>query len=444
MEELMSLIGAGVADLPLRPLLFTAGAAATAAGVYCCINRGDGEKSPGPEDTPAHTDPVCDQATEPALVQPTEVPQDRVTDSVTEAEEKMQKLEDRVVELEELLTEAHRACEMKSKECEREREAHSNLQAKHHEMEKIVMHSEELLKVSLAEAEEKHQKAVESIAQLEAEKTSLTDQVKTLTDQVKSLRDTVQDMGNLLCETHRECDELTEECEREREAHSNLQSEHDELKMTVMHNEEFLKVSLAEAEEKHQKAVESIAQLEAEKTNLIDQVKTLRDRVQDMGNLLCETHRECDELTEECRREREAHSNLQSEYDELKKTLMRSEEVLKVSLAEAEEKHQKAVESIAQLEAEKTSLIDQVKSLRDRVQDMGNLLCETHRECDELTEECEREREAHSNLKLKHNEMNETLMQNEELLKEHGISLGSAETGSSASRIGSTCGAYEG
>ncbi|XP_053094244.1 myosin heavy chain, striated muscle-like [Pangasianodon hypophthalmus] len=489
MKELMSLISAGVADLPLRPLLYTAGAAATAAGIYCFIKRGDGEKTPDPEDTTPSEDPVCDQATEPALVQPVEVPQDQVTDAVTEAEEKIQKLvvsntqlEDRVRELEELLCEARRDCDMKNKAFEREQWAHGILQLKHDDMK-------EFMKVSLTKAEEKHQKALETIAQVEAEKSDLTDQVETLQGtvqymwkllcktqrkaddltkereqereahsilqaendvlkktliqkeellkksifgvtilrfkkkkqysqvQVETLQGTVQYMWKLLCETQRKADDLTKERERERDAHSILQAENDELKKTLIQKEELLKVSLAEAEEKHQKAVETNAQLEAEKSDLMYQVETLQGTMQDMGNLLCETHRECDQLTNERDREREAHSILQTENDELKKTLMHKNEFLKVSLTEAVEKHQKAVETIAQLEAEKSDLTYQVETLQGTVQDMGNLLSETHRQCDELTNECERQREAHSILQAENDQMKETLLHNEEFLK---------------------------
>ncbi|XP_034164769.2 myosin-6-like [Pangasianodon hypophthalmus] len=341
-----------------------------------------------------------------------------------------------------LLYETNRECDQLTNEREREREAHSILQAENDEMKKTLIQKEELLKASLAEAEEKHQKAVETIAQLEVEKSNLTYQVETL-------RGTVQESGNLLSETHRQCDELTNECEREREAHSILQSEHnemkeklkhceellmerereqevhsilqaenDEMKNTLMDIEELLKVSLAEAEEKHQKAVETNAQLEAKISDLMYQVETLQGTMQDMGNLLYETNRECDQLTNEHEQELEAHSILQAENDELKKTLIQKEELLKASLAEAEEKHQKAVETIAQLEVEKSNLTYQVETLRGTVQESGNLLSETHRQCDELTNECEREREAHSILQSEHNEMKEKLKHCEELLME--------------------------
>ncbi|KAG7327117.1 hypothetical protein KOW79_008723 [Hemibagrus wyckioides] len=81
-----------VADLPLRPLLLAAGAAATAASISYLVKRDDGETA-DPEDTeyqatiisPAWC-PVCEQATEPALVQSTKVHQDQMMEWEEEQE----------------------------------------------------------------------------------------------------------------------------------------------------------------------------------------------------------------------------------------------------------------------------------------------------------------------------------------------------------------------
>ncbi|KAF4082739.1 hypothetical protein AMELA_G00154980 [Ameiurus melas] len=245
MIKFFTALGAGVVDVPLRPLLYTAGAAATTAGIYYYVKQGDGKTTTSDPEVTTE-DPVCDRPTEPALLKPTEVPQDQLTDAVTEAEEKIQKLvgsntqlQESVRELEELLWEARRD-DMKSKALQ-------------------------------AEAEEKHQKAEETITQLEVEKSDLTKQVETL-------QETVQNLGNLLSETHRECDTLLmNECERDQEAHSILQAENKKMKKTLMDKEELLKVFLIEAEEKHQKALETIAQLEVDKSALTKQVETLQD-----------------------------------------------------------------------------------------------------------------------------------------------------------------------
>ncbi|KAF5898689.1 leucine-rich repeat flightless-interacting protein 1-like isoform X1, partial [Clarias magur] len=49
-------------------------------------------------------------------------------------------------------------------------------------------------------------------------------------------------------------------------------------------------VSLAELEDKHQKAVETIAQLETEKSDLTDQVETLREAMEEIGNELSDAY----------------------------------------------------------------------------------------------------------------------------------------------------------
>ncbi|KAG7330690.1 hypothetical protein KOW79_006912 [Hemibagrus wyckioides] len=312
----MNFFGA-FSGLPLRPLLLAAGAAAATASIYTYVKRSE-DTTAEPEDTTEgpDTEVVKDQMMHPF---------ERVIFVIQKLLVSKIQLQDRVKELEELLCEAHRDCDLKSKECERERETHNILQSKYDEMKK----TQEILKDALAKAEEKHQKDVETISQLEEEKSDLTDQLKTL-------RETVEELGNQLTETHVQCDELTDE-------------EKDEMKKTLSHMEELLKVTMAEAEEKHQKDVETIHQLEKEKSDLTEKVKTLRETVEDMGDQLFECNRECDELINECEREREAHNILQAENDEMMKTLSHMEELLKDALAEAEEKHQ-TDETIAELE----------------------------------------------------------------------------------------------
>ncbi|XP_017333571.1 leucine-rich repeat flightless-interacting protein 1 isoform X2 [Ictalurus punctatus] len=330
---------------------------------------------------------------EPALVQPIEVPRDQVMGAVRRAEEKIQKLvvsstklEDRVKELEELLCEARN-------ECEREREAHFILQSEYDEMKENLMDKKQLLKVSQSEDEKKHQKAVETIAQLEVENSDLK-------DQVERLQGRVQNMENLLHATEWECDKLV----------NDFHMEEDEIKKGVIHIMELLKVSLAEDEEKHQKAVETIAQLEVEKSDLKDQVERLRLRVWEMENLLHETYRWSADQMNECEREREAYVILQSEYDEMKENLMDKEQLLKVSQSEDEPKPQKAVETIAQLVMEKADLIDQVERLRLRVWEMENLHHETYRWSADQMNECEREWEAHVILQSEYDELKENLV----------------------------------
>ncbi|XP_053469040.1 uncharacterized protein LOC128600514 isoform X1 [Ictalurus furcatus] len=100
-----------------------------------------------------------------------------------------------------------------------------------------------------------------------------------------------------------------------------------------------LKNAVAEDEEKIQKLVVSNTQLE--------------ERVRELEELLCEACRDCD---------------------------MKS----KVSLAEAEERLQKALESIDELEVEKSNLNIQVEMLRGSVQDMVILLHVIEGQSDQL------------------------------------------------------------
>ncbi|KAI5627432.1 leucine-rich repeat flightless-interacting protein 2 isoform X10, partial [Silurus asotus] len=97
--------------------------------------------------------------------------------------------------------------------------------------------------------------------------------------------------------------------------------------------------------------------------------------------------------------------------------LVTSKAIPIISLADAEEKHQNAVEIITQMEVEKSGLQDKIVTLQKTVQEMGNLLIESNKECDNLTNEHERELETHNLLKIKYKEMEESLAHKEELLK---------------------------
>ncbi|XP_058257261.1 uncharacterized protein LOC131360641 [Hemibagrus wyckioides] len=148
--------------------------------------------------------PVCEQATEPALVQSTKVHQDQM---MQEAMKVITQLEKEKFDL------IHQVKALQD----------GDLKSEFHRMMENLTNYEKLLKVSLSETEEKHQKAVETITKLEEEKSDLTDQVKTL-------RDTVEDMGNQLCET-------LLQCEKEQEAHRLLKSEHQEMMETLTNSE---------------------------------------------------------------------------------------------------------------------------------------------------------------------------------------------------------------
>uniref|UniRef100_A0A8C4T4Y8 LRR binding FLII interacting protein 1 n=1 Tax=Erpetoichthys calabaricus TaxID=27687 RepID=A0A8C4T4Y8_ERPCA len=89
-----------------------------------------------------------------------------------------------------------------------------------------------------------------------------------------------------------------------------------------------VKDSLAEVEEKYRKAMVSNAQLDNEKTNLLFQVDTLKDSLIELEEQLAETRREYEEKSKQYEREKHAHSVLQFQFSEMKKTLQQTEELL--------------------------------------------------------------------------------------------------------------------
>uniref|UniRef100_A0A3Q2NMZ4 Uncharacterized protein n=1 Tax=Fundulus heteroclitus TaxID=8078 RepID=A0A3Q2NMZ4_FUNHE len=89
---------------------------------------------------------------------------------------------------------------------------------------------------------------------------------------------------------------------------------------------------------------------------------------------------------------------------------------LQDSLAEAEEKYRRAMVSNAQLHNDKTTLMFQVENLREELSDMEELLWEARRRGEDSSKELERERQAHSVLKVQFTEMEESLRRSNELL----------------------------
>ncbi|KAG7325868.1 hypothetical protein KOW79_010793 [Hemibagrus wyckioides] len=313
-------------------------------------------------------------------------------------------LEDRVMELERLLYEANR-------ECKQQRLSHIILQAQNNKMKKIFQQKEMLLEASLADAQQKHQKAQETIFQLEEEKSELTKLVNT-----QFSRELEQ--GEELCHSRLEIDELQNEHEQKQEAYSTLLLEYEKMKKELTHTKELLKASLADPELKNQKALESISQLEEEKSELMNLVATLRSTVQEQGEELCNCHLQIDKLQDLCGQSQNTTSVLLLKYEKMKKELTQTTEVLKASLADAELKNQKALESIIQLEEEKSELTNLVATLRSTVQELGEELFNCHSDIDEL------QIKANNALLLENEEIKKELKHKEEVLK---ASLADAE-----------------
>ncbi|XP_031200143.1 leucine-rich repeat flightless-interacting protein 2 isoform X20 [Mastomys coucha] len=89
-----------------------------------------------------------------------------------------------------------------------------------------------------------------------------------------------------------------------------------------------LKESLSEVEEKYKKAMVSNAQLDNEKNNLIYQVDTLKDVIEEQEEQMAEFHRENEEKSKELERQKHMCSVLQHKMDELKEGLRQRDELL--------------------------------------------------------------------------------------------------------------------
>ncbi|XP_062986020.1 leucine-rich repeat flightless-interacting protein 2 isoform X2 [Elgaria multicarinata webbii] len=102
-----------------------------------------------------------------------------------------------------------------------------------------------------------------------------------------------------------------------------------------------LKESLVEVEEKYKKAMVSNAQLDNEKNNLIYQVDTLKDVIEEREEQLAEYYRENGDKTKELERQKHMCTVLQHKVDELKEGLRQRDELI-----EENQHMQQKIESI--------------------------------------------------------------------------------------------------
>ncbi|XP_046293679.1 leucine-rich repeat flightless-interacting protein 2 isoform X19 [Marmota monax] len=89
-----------------------------------------------------------------------------------------------------------------------------------------------------------------------------------------------------------------------------------------------LRESLSEVEEKYKKAMVSNAQLDNEKNNLIYQVDTLKDVIEEQEEQMAEFYRENEEKSKELERQKHMYSVLQHKMDELKEGLRQRDELI--------------------------------------------------------------------------------------------------------------------
>ncbi|XP_062256807.1 leucine-rich repeat flightless-interacting protein 2 isoform X10 [Platichthys flesus] len=89
-----------------------------------------------------------------------------------------------------------------------------------------------------------------------------------------------------------------------------------------------LKESLAEVEEKYKKAMVSNAQLDNDKNNLIYQVDTLKDVIEEMEEQTSEMRRELEEKSKELERQKHTCTVLQHKQEELKEGIRQRDELI--------------------------------------------------------------------------------------------------------------------
>ncbi|XP_072427163.1 leucine-rich repeat flightless-interacting protein 2 isoform X10 [Chiloscyllium punctatum] len=89
-----------------------------------------------------------------------------------------------------------------------------------------------------------------------------------------------------------------------------------------------LRDSLSEVEEKYKKAMVSNAQLDNEKSNLIYQVDTLKDVIEEMEEQMAELHRENEAKSKELERQKHTCSVQQHKIEELKEGIQQRDELI--------------------------------------------------------------------------------------------------------------------
>ncbi|XP_030603834.1 leucine-rich repeat flightless-interacting protein 2 isoform X2 [Archocentrus centrarchus] len=92
-----------------------------------------------------------------------------------------------------------------------------------------------------------------------------------------------------------------------------------------------LRESLSEVEEKYKKAMVSNAQLDNDKANLIYQVDTLKDVIEEMEEQMSEMKRELEEKSKELERQKHTCTVLQHKQEELKEGIRQRDELIEES-----------------------------------------------------------------------------------------------------------------
>uniref|UniRef100_A0AAY4DZQ6 Leucine-rich repeat flightless-interacting protein 2 n=1 Tax=Denticeps clupeoides TaxID=299321 RepID=A0AAY4DZQ6_9TELE len=131
-----------------------------------------------------------------------------------------------------------------------------------------------------------------------------------------------------------------------------------------------LRESLSEVEEKYKKAMVSNAQLDNDKANLIYQVDTLKDVIEEMEEQMSEMRREMEEKSKELERQKHTCSVLQHKQEELKEGIRQRDEFIEV-MPTLQELHSKITRPIGlrKLADEKEELLAQIRKLKSQLED---------------------------------------------------------------------------
>ncbi|XP_053471042.1 leucine-rich repeat flightless-interacting protein 2-like [Ictalurus furcatus] len=198
------------------------------------------------------------------------------------------------------------------------------------------------------------------------------------------------------------------------QAHTALNSQYTEIKETLTHIEGLIKVNLAKAEEKYKRAMESKAQLENEKMDLMSEVNTLRGSMKQLEEQFAQARRRNDEITRELAIQQGILRFEKSKAEEQVKDLKQKISSLEVSLAEAETKYAASLESITQLENGNYDLVVDTNTLQETVDDLEEQLSQTETRYNEATTEMERKTRELRALRSRWELLNETVLKDYE------------------------------
>ncbi|KAK2850404.1 hypothetical protein Q7C36_009187 [Tachysurus vachellii] len=351
MNDLRRLFRFGATDLPGRPLLFAAGAAATTAGVfYFMMKRDDGEKTLTEEsDMVSDVDdvrvPHSDSAVPEAPLTETEENYKLVIASCTQLKKEMAGLMSEVNTVHDLVEKLKKErlkkqlqneelgmeCQMKSvaisilethdkairsslqKEFEEKRQAHSELKTQCDQMKKTLRGK----KVSLADIEEQYQDLVRSGNNMVCQVKSLILEVyQAKKQQQVRLNYEIEAIQSQYEEALKQQAELLIENNKVRNDHNILKSEYEQMKK--IHN----MVSLDEAEK---------TLLLKKMSDLMSQKHKLQASVQQLKEAICETCKKCNEIKRKQEQEQtqEMHSNMKAQHTTMMEIFKQFYELLK-------------------------------------------------------------------------------------------------------------------